>query len=211
MTSSSGISKVFMGEVARIQSGYSFSSSDWQDSGVGVVKIANLKNGQLVRDGLGYVSDEVASNARNFALAEGDILLGMTGYVGEVVRVRSWDLPLLLNQRVGRCSVIDPDRLDHDYLYHYLRLKKTREELESLAHGTAQPNLSTSDFNTLELNLPGVDLQRSIARVLGAIDEKIAWSRKSIETMHSLVAVLSTGLMDGTLEIPNIEILLENE
>jgi type I restriction enzyme S subunit len=203
MTAKPTFHKVLMGDVARIQSGYSFSSSDWQESGIGVVKIANLKNGHLVREGLGYVSQEVASAANNFALVEGDILLGMTGYVGEVVRVRPWDLPLLLNQRVGRCTVTNVEILDHNYLYHYLRLETTRELLESLAHGTAQPNLSSSDFNCMELYLPDLSHQRRIAAVLGAIDDKIAWSRKTIGTMDQLVATLSEGLMDGDLDVPN--------
>ena len=40
MTEKPTFHKVLMGDVARIQSGYSFSSSDWQESGIGVVKIA---------------------------------------------------------------------------------------------------------------------------------------------------------------------------
>jgi len=43
--------RITLGEVAQVRSGYAFKSKDWQDYGVPVVKIANVKNGELVIDG----------------------------------------------------------------------------------------------------------------------------------------------------------------
>jgi hypothetical protein len=37
---------VELGEVASVRSGYAFKSSDWTDSGIPVVKIANVKGGR---------------------------------------------------------------------------------------------------------------------------------------------------------------------
>ena len=74
-----------IGKVAKVRSGFAFKSSDWQNDGIPVVKIANVKDGRLEMDGCSYVSKEVALTAKDFLLDEGDILISMTGYVGDLV------------------------------------------------------------------------------------------------------------------------------
>ncbi|NCA72220.1 MAG: hypothetical protein EOM91_19530 [Sphingobacteriia bacterium] len=104
--------RVTLGEVAYVRSGFAFKSRDWADSGIPVVKIANVKAGSLDMDGCSFISESVAEGALEFRLREGDILISMTGYVGQVAVVRPNDLPAFLNQRVGRFTVIDETRLD---------------------------------------------------------------------------------------------------
>lgn len=186
-----------LGEVAKIQSGYAFSSSDWQQAGIPVVKIANLKDGRITRDGLSHVSIETAERASEFRLNPGDILLGMTGYVGEVARVRPWDVPLLLNQRVGRCTVTRDDLLSGDFLYFLLRSPQLRREFEDVAHGTAQPNLSVADFNRLEVPLPSLAEQSVILSLLNPLDERAALLAKSYATSRELLDTLTESLMFG--------------
>src|SRR2546430_7702412 len=105
-----------LGDVATVRSGYAFKSSDWTEAGVPVIKIANVKAGRLEMSGCSHVTPSVAAEAEEFRLAEGDILIAMTGYIGDVARVRRGDLPGVLNQRVGKFSVRDTNRLDADYL-----------------------------------------------------------------------------------------------
>ena len=85
-----------------------------------VVKIANVKDGFVNLDGCSFVNETVARNAAIFELCTGDILISMTGYIGEIARVRN-EGRMLLNQRVGKFSVKDADRLDSDYLFYCLR------------------------------------------------------------------------------------------
>jgi len=107
-----------LGEVASVRSGFAFKSGDWKEFGTPVVKISNVKSGRLNMDGCSFVDDDVARDAHEFQLAPGDILIAMTGYIGEVAVVRETDLPALLNQRVGRFSIRDPRRLDREFLYY---------------------------------------------------------------------------------------------
>jgi len=66
--------------------------------------------------GCSYVAPATAADASEFQLGPGDILIAMTGYIGDVARVRATDLPCVLNQRVGKFSILDAHRLDADYL-----------------------------------------------------------------------------------------------
>jgi len=128
-----------LGDVASVRSGFAFKSSDWSETGIPVVKIANIKGGNLVMDGCSFVPQAIADSAGEFTLQAGDILIAMTGYIGDVAIVRERDLPAVLNQRVGRFSIRDPLRLDPRFLFYVLRDDDVRKEIESLGYDTAQP------------------------------------------------------------------------
>jgi type I restriction enzyme S subunit len=181
---------VELGEVAAVRSGYAFKSSDWQDSGIPVVKIANVKSGRLEMSGCSFVAESTAAESGEFQLSTGDILIAMTGYIGDVARVRKTDLPCVLNQRVGKFSVRDKKRLDADFLYTFLAWAETRQTIESLGYGSAQPNVSPSLIHKVELTLPPLAEQKAIAAVLGALDDKIELNRRMNATLEAMARAL---------------------
>ena len=185
-----GWTKVTLGEVAQVRSGFAFKSKDWADSGISVVKIANVKDGNLVMDGCAFVSTQVAAQANQFNLNEGDILTALTGYVGEVAMVRRRDLPAVLNQRVGMFSISDTSMLDGGYLFQLLRDPTVREHIDGLAYGSAQPNISPSLIHGVTIPLPPLPEQRAIAHVLGTLDDKIELNRRMNETLEAMARAL---------------------
>src|SRR5690242_10017062 len=132
----SKLDNVLLGSVASVRSGFAFKSSDWTTNGVPVIKIGNVKDGRVVMDGCSYVAPEIAAAAAEHSLHAGDILIAMTGYIGEVALVRNCDLPAVLNQRVGRFSIRDPNRLDQRFLFYLLRDANVRSEIERLGYGS---------------------------------------------------------------------------
>lgn len=189
-----------IGGVARVQGGYSFKSQDWVESGISVVKIGNVRDGFLDLTGCSYVSESVARTAAGFELRPGDILIGMTGYVVAVAMVCESDLPALLNQRVGRFRFLGPDHVDPAFFYRAVRLPEVRKQFEQLAGGSAQPNLSPSQIESVEIPLPSVSEQRRIAGLLVALDAHAALNRRQIATMDALGEVALRWFVDGQRE-----------
>ena len=179
-----------LGEVATVRSGYAFKSADWKDQGIPVVKIANVKGGYLEMSGCSFVSESTAAESGEFQLSHGDILIAMTGYIGDVARVRKTDLPCVLNQRVGKFTVRDKERLDPDFLYTFLAWAETRQTIEALGYGSAQPNVSPSLIHKVELPLPPLAEQKAIAAVLGALDDKIELNRRMNATLEAMARAL---------------------
>jgi len=62
--------------------------------------------------------------------------------------------------------------------------------LREFASGTTQPNLNTEIARSLEISLPPEREQRAIARVLGALDDKIELNRRLNRTLEELAAAL---------------------
>lgn len=173
-------------QLARVKSGFAFKSSQWTDEGVPVVKIGNVKRGRLDLDGCSFVTEKDASQS-GFLLADGDILMGLTGYVGEVAKVRNLG-PLVLNQRVGKFY---PTRdCDPNFLFFLVSNEEFRQRVEAASHGSAQANVSPSAIERFEVLIPPLPEQRAIAATLGALDEKIDLNRKMNATLEAMARVL---------------------
>lgn len=170
---SSEWSRVPLGDICRLRSGFPFKSSDWMATGTPVIQIGNIRDGLFDWSNVKKVSPEVARSANKFAARIGDTLVGMTGYVGAVARIKEPEQGYLVNQRVGRVEDIDMARLNPDYLYWALRSSEAKADMERLAYGSAQPNLSSGEFAKIQIPLPPLAEQRRIAGVLGALDDLI--------------------------------------
>lgn len=174
-----------LGDVVTVKSGFAFKSADWLDAGVPVIKIANVKDGWITLDGCSFVSEEVARSARAFELAKGDVLISMTGHIGQVAKVRD-EGRMLLNQRVGRFSVKSRERIDGEYLFQWLRLPEVRAVFEAHAYGAAQPNISPSLIEQQSIPLPPLPVQRRIASILSAYDDLIENNTRRIAILEEM-------------------------
>ena len=136
-----------LGSIADLQNGYAFKSSDWSDSGVPVIKIGSVKPGFVELSSASFVSPTLAEERASFRLSPGDMVVGLTGYVGETGRVPIVANPPLLNQRVARFR---PKQGMSAAVFTAVRDVAFKMFAESKSHGSAQPNVSTKDL----LNFP---------------------------------------------------------
>ena len=149
-----------------------------------------VKHGNLVMDGCSFVSPPVAAAAGEFNLQSADILIAMTGYIGDVAIVRSSDLPAVLNQRVGLFSIRDPSLLENQFLFYLLQHEAIRKQVRELGYGSAQPNVSPSLVHSINIPFPSLPEQRAIAHILGTLDDKIELNRRMNETLEAMARAL---------------------
>ena len=92
-----------LGTYCDVKSGYAFKSDWWQDGGVKIIKIANIKDFTIDFNDCSYVSAENAQKATQFSVVPGDILIAMTGATtGKFGIVPFIDFVPRVNQRVGK-------------------------------------------------------------------------------------------------------------
>ena len=75
--------------------------------------------------------------------------------------------------------VIDFHGNDERFAYYFLKLFDFR----SYNSGSAQPSLNRNFIHPVPVDIPPVDVQRAIARILGTLDVKIALNRRMNETL----------------------------
>jgi type I restriction enzyme S subunit len=174
--------------VAPLQGGYAFPSSEFSFEGIPVVRMTNLKRGEIDLSEAACVPGGPA----RFALNPSDLLLGMSGSVGETgslgnyAEVRESDVPSFLNQRVGR--FLPSSKLDRSFLRYLLQSKLFSEPLIVDVTGTAQFNISSAQVGNIRVPLPDNDEQRQVAAFLdretAKIDRLMEVRRKQVERLQ---------------------------
>ena len=137
-------------------------------------------------DGCSFVT-EADARSSGFLLSDGDILIGLTGYVGEVAKVRE-PAALVLNQRVGK--FFPNDGCDQDFLYFLVSNQEFRQRVKVASHGSAQANVSPSAIEALEVLVPPLPGQRAIAATLAALDDKMELNRLMNETLEAMARAI---------------------
>jgi type I restriction enzyme M protein len=96
-----------IGEVAKVKNGFAFKSDEYVDKGFKIIRIKNVKNGFIKDEEPVYISMEREKEFKEYILKDDDILVSMTGNPGRVAKIKTNNLPALLNQRVGKFEITD--------------------------------------------------------------------------------------------------------
>lgn len=168
---------VKIGKVCRVVPGFAFKSESFANEGIPVVKIANIRDDYTVEmsDAQCWPQQLFVDKHEKYVLKDKDILIAMTGATaGKLGRVRTAQ-DLLLNQRVAKIEAVD---VESDFVWCALSSKGYRERFFSIAGGAAQPNMSGSQIEEVEIPLPPVLAQRKIADILSSYDTLIDNNRR---------------------------------
>ncbi|MBW2123145.1 MAG: restriction endonuclease subunit S, partial [Deltaproteobacteria bacterium] len=173
-----------LGDLVGFLSGYAFRSRDWRDKGIPVVKIGSIKPGIIDLDTVSYVSEQVATQASRYRLSPADLLVGMTGYVGEVGLVPPTDNLPLLNQRVGKFVPEKNGTESLGFVYCLTRRPQFKAEVEAKSHGTAQANVSAKGILSIVVILPPRPLRELFNRICKPVFDRILndWAKSHILT-----------------------------
>ena len=188
-----------LGDLCAVVPGYAFKSKDWQDTGVAVVKIKNIKSDNTidVQDMDRIPPEILLPKLDKYRLKNGDFLIAMTGATaGKVGRLRT-TTTMMLNQRVAKIDPIDGYR---DYIWCKILLEETQKEFFHLADGAAQPNMSGSQIENYKIVCPPQSMCNNFSSVVGEIliqtDNLILRNANLRKTRDLLLPKLISGEID---------------
>ena len=178
-----------LSDIANIQGGYAFKSTDFGDKGVSVVKIANIRPPLVSLAGADKVTPEKLTGLDRFKLRDGDILMAMTGAtVGKVGRFQETE-PAYLNQRVARISARKGKEFDN-FVYAVVTLPGFDKLIEGASAGSAQANISAAGIGNVEIPRLSDDEQIAVGKVARAIDDRITLLRETNATLEAIAQAL---------------------
>ena len=91
------------------------------------------------------------------------------------------------------------------YLLYALQTKDVRHQFSSYANGVTRFSLRKDDILRVEIPLPPLPEQRAIARILGALDDKIELNRRMIETAERMARTTFESWFRGQCSVsPNM-------
>lgn len=191
-----GWTETTLGEVAKVTSGFAFSTRDWTDDGIPVIKINNVRNGKVSLEQCSFVKEPLPRGAEKFILRKGDLLITLTGEIGAIGFVDQ-EFDLLLNQRVGKIETTG-ELTSRPFIGLFLELDKTRKEMWSHGKGNAQLNISPKSIEGLVITLPPLPEQKRIVDLISSVDSYIdALEQQAESARKSRSAVLHEMLSAG--------------
>ncbi|MGL4450145.1 MAG: restriction endonuclease subunit S [Sarcina sp.] len=205
--------EIVVGDIAEVLNGYAFKAKDFTTEGIPVIKIKNIVPPEVSIDDVQFVSETLYNEKLKYGLEYNDILISMTGSginqiasaVGKLGRVKLKNQKMLLNQRVGKIFSKDTNYCDENYLYYYLSQYHIRYNLAASAGGSAnQANINPAQIKAIGIKLPPLEEQKTIAKILSDLDEKIETNNKINKNLEEMAqAIFKQWFVD--FEFPNEE------
>lgn len=198
--------------VSSIKGGYAFSTSDFEEEGIQIIKIGNVYQSKFHTDRQPtFVSQEVAKKTREFLIVKGDLIISLTGTLGKrdygyAVTVDQEGL-YLLNQRVGKML---PNRklVLTEYLSYIMKSEQYLTQIYALPSGTKQANLSNDNVLSAVCALPSLLEQENIVRHIDnktqKIDTLIQKATKAIELLKEKRTALISSAVTGKIDVREV-------
>ena len=155
------------------QEGPGIRNTQYTDSGVKLLNVANLAGGKVNLSTSGrYISEaEAYGKYRHFLADEGDLIVGASGirvenFENKMGFVRREQLPLCMNTGTIRFKVLDENALDIRYFMYYLKSDAFKAQLAAQITGSAQLNFGPSHLKKMTMPVCSMERQRRIVTVL---------------------------------------------
>lgn len=160
-------------------------------SGHGWVRISDVtRSDRVLRKTTQYLSDE--GRAASVEISPGDLIMSICATIG---RPLFSSINACIHDGFVAFKNIRLERIDPDYLYHFLKMNEAH--FDSLSQPGTQKNLNSKLVGGTEILLPPLDEQRRIVEVVRSADEAVAANQLAVR-QNDLVLKKS---MDAALHI----------
>lgn len=145
-----GLWTASVADYCHILGGFAFKSDLFSNTGVPIVRISNINEGEVDIDQcVNYAYDFWVSNP-SYRVLNGDILMAMSGATTGKVGVFKQNVPALLNQRVA-CIRQREGKSISSFLYAAFQSEYMYKVIQITAQGGAQPNISSKQIAQLPM------------------------------------------------------------
>lgn len=188
------------------QSGFAYKSSRFVKSGYPIIKIRNIGSNTVDLNSVDFIDTEYAASTVKFKLKSGDLLIAMTGAtVGKVGYVPRSDIPLFLNQRVGRFLNIDNKKNIH-FVFSIMTVGNGLQQVLNLASGAAQPNISGNQILSLKTVIPPHELLSDFNNFSESNVFQILNFQNQNRLLKEARDILLPRLMSGAISVEEAEV-----
>jgi type I restriction enzyme S subunit len=198
-----------LGKLSKLKSGYAFKSKDFvEKSSFKALKIKDLKgNGNVSVSDVSSIDENCTKIERvqYFRLKEGDIVLAMSGNTtGKIGVIPPHSNEIYLNQRVGKFFLKDENQ--KSFLYNFLMSGNFEEKILSMGYGSAQPNISPSQIENIDIFFQDDDKQKEYLKISNPIYDKVLMNNSQIQSLKKTRDTLLPKLMSGQLRINDYKV-----
>lgn len=153
----------------------------WDGGIIPWIKIGDIK-GKYVSDADEHITRAGLEGSSAKMLSKGTILYTIFATLGEVGILT---IDACTNQAIAGITIRNKDEVLTDYLYYYLKSKKSY--VNNLGRGVAQNNINLSILRDLEVPLPTLSVQRQTVDILDKTAKVIKYRLQQLQKLDDLV------------------------
>ena len=189
-------------EICITKAGYAFDSKKFTNSGYQVVRMGNLYGGKLdlFRNPVFISENDIDSSILDRAeIKNGDILITLTGTkykrdYGYAVCILNPTKKLLVNQRILCLTPLDT--IKRNYILYYLQSNIFRDIFFSNeTGGVNQGNVSSKFVEKIEVQIPIIDEQAQIVRILDDLLAKEQQAKEAAEAVLEQIDLMKKSIL----------------
>ena len=173
-----------LGEICTIVSGGTPSRTNtefWDGGTIPWIKIGDIKE-KHVSKADEYITQAGLEGSSAKMLSKGTILYTIFATLGEAGILT---IDACTNQAIAGITIKNQDEVLADYLYYYLKSKKSY--VNNLGRGVAQNNINLSILRNLEVPLPALPTQRQTVDILDKTAKVIEYRQQQLQKLDDLV------------------------
>ena len=181
--------------------GSSMKTKDFCASGVPVITIQSLGEGELHAPGLFFTSREKADELSEYTVAEGDLVFSRVADIGRSLAIDAGLAGWLISPNLIR---IRPDRRKADARFMMYAITLARvviRQVVSVSGNAGRPVVSSSILRSLRIPVPPMREQHEIARVGLGMERRIRKETESLALLEQVKSALMTVLLTGELRV----------
>lgn len=185
--------------------GSAISTNDYREKGVPLIRISNLKNGEVSDEDMVYISEELAESVRRSCIGLSDIVFAKTG-----ATIGKCGINRLIKYGILASSCIKisiSHKYNCDYFYYIFSTDQFNQALRNTCTGTTRDTINLTPFSKLNVLLPPYCIQNRIASYLdrkcAEIDAIIAKQQQIIEKLKEYKLSVITEAVTKGLD-PNV-------
>jgi type I restriction enzyme S subunit len=161
------------------------------------------KYNYYIKEIYSYISHEVASTATK--MEKNDILFAGSGETKEEIGkcvAFVHDLEAYAGGDIIILRPYKPYKIDSIFLGYYLNSAPISKQKASKGQGDAVVHISTKALSMIEVKIPSVDEQRSIAQVLSDMDREITALEQRRDKTKAIKQGMMQALLTGRIRLP---------
>ncbi len=193
-----------LGKVITHTKGYAFSSSDYSDAGIRIIRITDTTEFGIKNENSVFLPKEKLIGLEKYILKSNDIIINTVGsrphlrssMVGKVIRIRMQNSGSLLNQNMVKVTA--NEYIKSNFLYLSISNDVFLDFITSIVRGNAnQVSITLSDLFKFPILLPPLPEQQKIAEILSTWDGAITATQALIDTARLQKKALMQQLLTG--------------
>lgn len=163
-------------------------ASDYVSEGIPCIMPADMKDNRVDVSTIARISEHDANRLKRHIVQTGDIVYSRRGDVTQKALITEHENGFFCGTG---CLLLRPGaKIDPAFLTYYLSTKTYQSWIASQAVGATMPNLNTGILSRVSFRAPEKPDQKRIAKVLSALDAKIALNQRMNEELEGMAKLL---------------------